>query len=99
MPLSVRILGKHYKIEPMNSHAQDGEFGACNYAYQLLEYNQKLCIDELKDTILHEMVHVLDHGMQLQLKEEQVHAVATGLYAIIKDNPEFFQWVLSDADV
>ena len=96
---SVRILGKTYKVQPLPEHTMDGEFGACNYAYQLIEYNQKLAPDELKDTLLHEMVHIIDHGMQLGFKEEQVHAVATGLYAIIKDNKEFFQWVLSDADI
>ena len=98
-PLSVRILGKYYKIEPLPEHAIDGEFGACNYAFQLIEFNQKLALDEQKDTILHEMIHVLDHGMQLGLKEEQVHAIATGVYALIKDNKEFFEWVISDADV
>ncbi len=99
IPLSVRILGKHYKVEPMPEHTMDGEFGACNYAFQLIEYNSKLAVDECKDTILHEMVHALDHGMQLKLTEEQVHAVATGFYSIIKDNKEFFEWVMSDADI
>ena len=99
IPLSVRILGKYYRVEAMPEHTMDGEFGSCNYAYQLIEYNAKLAIDECKDTILHEMVHALDHGMQLGLKEEQVHAIATGFYSLIKDNKEFFEWVISDADI
>jgi hypothetical protein len=96
---NVRVLGKTYKIQPLPDHAPDGEFGACNYAFQLIEYNSKLGTDELKDTILHEMVHCLDHGMQLKMSEEQVHAISTGFYSLIKDNKEFFEWVISDADV
>jgi len=96
---NVRVLGKTYKIQSLPEHVMDGEFGACNYAYQLIKYNQKLAPDELKDTLLHEMVHVLDYGMQLGLKEKQVHTIATGVYSLMKDNKEFFEWVMSDADV
>lgn len=92
----LRILGKTYKISVMPDHTPDEEFGACSYAYQLIEYNGKLALDERKDTIIHEMVHCLDHALQTKMSEEQVHAISSGFYAIIKDNPDFFRWVVAD---
>lgn len=93
----LRILGKTYFIQPLPEHIHDGEFGACNYAFQLIEFNPKLADDELKDTIIHEMIHCLDHGMQTEMSERQVHAISTGLYSLLKDNKEFFEWVMEDA--
>ena len=96
---TVRILGKTYKIETLPDSVADGEFGSCNYALQSIAYNTRLNIDEMKDTILHEMVHCLDHGMQTELTERQVHALSTGFYSLLKDNPDFFIWILGESDV
>jgi len=45
------------------------------------------------DTLLHEVVHSIDDAMQLKMNERQVHCVATGLIAALKDNPEFLEYL------
>jgi chlorite dismutase len=80
----------------MPEHAADGEFGECNYAFQLIQYNGKLALDERKDTIIHEMVHCIDHALQTEMSERQVHAISSGIYSVLKDNPDFFRWVIAD---
>jgi hypothetical protein len=42
-------------------------------------------------TILHEVIHILDHHLALQMNEEQVTGIAQGLFSVLKDNPEFLR--------
>lgn len=92
----VRILGKTYTIGQLPESVGDNEFGQANYLRQSIHYNERLAIDEMKDTIIHEMVHCIDHAVCTNLTEAQVHALSSGFYALLRDNPEFFTWVIND---
>lgn len=93
---SVRVFGKTYSISKLSDSVGDNEFGQANYLTQTIAYNPRLGHDEVRDTLLHEILHCVDHAIQTNLSESQVHALASGVYALIKDNPQFFEWVVSD---
>ena len=44
-------------------------------------------------TLLHEIIHMIDHYLDLQLTEEMVSGVAQGLFATIRDNPTFLEQI------
>lgn len=85
-PNSVRVLGRTYRIsfEDLHGHA----FGFCQPNQQVILIQPGMIEDEEKDTVLHEVIHAVDYLMQLGLTEDQVRSTATGLYAVMKDNPK-----------
>lgn len=92
---SVRILGKVITIRPFKdtllvSHAA----GANDVKQGIIEYDMLQTVDQLKDTILHEIIHIIDYEMQLEMSERQVHCMATGLYSVLKDNGDLAKWII-----
>lgn len=84
LPPYVMILGKRYQIIE-SSHIEEcglTEPHACTI-YISTDINPQ----QVRDTLLHEIVHAIDYEMHLGMKERQVHCVATGLLNLFKDNP------------
>lgn len=82
-----KILGLDYIVKPFASNARDdGSMGRADTKLGLIH----LCID-LPETIkeqttLHEVLHVIDENLGTKLSEEQITALAAGLYSFFKDN-------------
>jgi Zn-dependent peptidase ImmA (M78 family) len=50
--------------------------------------------DQVKDTLLHEVIHVIDRDLELKFDEDQVHRLACGLYQTLKENKNFTRWLI-----
>jgi hypothetical protein len=95
-PETVDVLGRRFKVkllEPDESEDDDGymEIGTQTIGLRLqpgLNYNQ--------DTLLHEITHAVDETLLLGMKERQVHLLATGILAVLKQNKELTAWLLKD---
>lgn len=87
-PIRLKILGKPYSVNYVTGDplAED-EVGECNDNKQALYIRDGQVQENEQDTVLHEITHAIDEQMQIGLKEEQVRRVATGLLAVLKDNP------------
>lgn len=93
-PEKIDILGKKFTVEllgPDDHPDCDGymEFASLKIGLRLqpaMEYNQ--------DTVLHEVTHAIDEILSLGLKEKQVHQLAAGVIAVLKQNPAFVEWLL-----
>ena len=94
---SVRLLGKHITVTEVEvvPNAPQGAvgFNSCNDLTIMLLNKQ--AEDSKKDTMLHEVIHMLDYDYQLGLKEKQVHCMASGLYSFLRDNPKVAKWLLN----
>jgi hypothetical protein len=73
--------------------------GLCHYRQARIDIRAgQLPIDQT-DTVLHEVFHAIlycqgrEHGGDTE--ETYVRALATGLVATLKDNPEFAEWLHS----
>jgi hypothetical protein len=86
---SLRILGKVWAVRWAESgpipHAH---YGQVDYRAQEIVISQAQHPDQQLDTLLHEALHALDQTLRLELSEGQVHALAGGLVALLRDNPE-----------
>ena len=48
-----------------------------------------------RNTLLHEIVHMLDHSLfGMELSEKQVTVLTNGLMAVIEDNPEVAKYII-----
>jgi len=95
-PDTLDIFGKRFTIkllEPDESDDCDGymDLGKSEIGLRIQESN-----DYNKDTLLHEVVHAIDETLNLKLKESQVHQLAVGLLAVLKQNKKFSQWLLNE---
>ena len=89
-PKSIKIIGKDYSVT--YEHLQ-GCIGCCDDFEQRINIDPKTPYQLQKDTLLHEVIHAIDYAVKTKLSEEQVSALATGLYAVFSDNPNFLEWL------
>lgn len=89
-PSKLRILGKPFRLEFGNGPPLgELDMGDCNTEGQVLTIREGQPLENEQDTVLHELIHALSDSMEIKLKEHQVTKLATGLLAVLKDNPRF----------
>lgn len=98
MPRTMRILGETWSVEVRD---EDGDLdtryaGVTNYRHKriaLLRQNPQ----QMKKTLLHELLHVVFDRSNLEKNSEaDVLRCEHVLWAIMADNKEVFEWMLSD---
>lgn len=96
VPSSVRLLGRQYTLKADDTLIESqGVYGLHYETRRLIEYDPGVSTIDLKDTVLHELIHGLDCLHKLDLTEHQVTLLATGLTAMFADNPDLSKFLLS----
>jgi hypothetical protein len=85
LPSSVVVLGKVYSIIK-SDHIE--ECGLTEPHECKIWISTNISPQQMKDTLLHELVHAIDYEMHLGMKERQVHCVATGILDMLNRNPQ-----------
>jgi hypothetical protein len=85
-PERIRVLGKRFTVDFGGALAEDLN-GECDTDKQVISVRDGQPLESEQDTLLHEVLHAIDEAMGLKLKEAQVKGAATGLLAVLKDNP------------
>lgn len=89
---TIRILGKEFSvIDTPPSPLSNMHWGHCDSARGEIRVQEDLCPDQRRDTILHECLHAIDYAVSLDISERQVHAMAAGVLALVRDNPDYFR--------
>ena len=84
---SVDIIGKVYRIEWVDRKQGDGDYGECFADECRIEVALFQCEQQRMDTLLHECLHAVDHELHCGLSEPQTRRMATGLLALLRQNP------------
>lgn len=84
IPASLLVIGKRYAVE----QTQDGDYGEtfsdeCRIQVRVTQHPVQQA-----DTLLHEAMHALDHELHCGMTEPQIRRMATGILALLRDNPE-----------
>jgi hypothetical protein len=89
-PERLKILGKPFRLQFVTgSPLEEDDMGDCNTEGQVLSVRDGQPIENEQDAVLHEAIHAISDYMEIKLKEHQVTKLATGLLALLKDNPSF----------
>ena len=96
MPTKVRVLGRIFKIKSLKDDEHLDADGIMINDEQLIGVREKEVLSYMQDTLLHETIHAIDETLFLKMTERQVSNLASVLYAVLKDNPEFTKWILQD---
>lgn len=92
LPDVVRVLGRDVPIV-VSDDLLARAWGEYDFESQIVRIRAGQQPHFEADTVLHELIHAIDDVMQLNMKERQVHCLASGLIALFKDNPTFFDYL------
>ena len=77
----IEILGKIYQIEYLGDDMMQGLLGSAKRITQKINISTNQSHDSAVETILHEVIHIIDGELKLELSEETVARLAVGLYS------------------
>lgn len=93
---TLRILGKAYVIEWVEGDKDSTDYGECFHDHCRIQVATFQCDQQRHDTLLHEILHAVDHEMHCALSEAQVRRMATGIYAVLRDNPALVAYLTGE---
>jgi len=80
-PKQITVLGKTYTITLVDDISCGETMGSCRRHSQTICINEELAKDQSDETLLHEVIHIIDGELVLGLTEETVARLAVGLYS------------------
>lgn len=91
IPPTVAIIGKRYEVRISEL---EEDYGQCLSEQCLIEIKtSNQCHQQQADTLLHEVMHAIDHEMHCSMSEPQIRRMATGLLAVLRDNPALVEFL------
>lgn len=90
------VFGKRFSVEEVQpGRLAFEEQGSINYGKAEIGLDADVSDHEKRETLLHEVLHAIDHALQLGLNEAQVGALSVGLWAFVQANPQAAAWILN----
>ncbi len=78
---TMQILGKPYTIKYTDSIGTCGNMGNAARAKQFINVDAALGPQQIESTILHEVLHMIDGELKLDLSEETIMRLEVGIYS------------------
>jgi hypothetical protein len=93
-PASVRVLGREFAIAYVKGKPlEKDELGEVDLHEYKIAVRDGLAADKEKAVALHEVVHAIDDILELNMTEKQVNGMENGLFAFLRENPRFINWL------
>jgi len=101
-PSKVKVLGKWVRIQfvpagdaLLRDSAEDDApgVGRSDGSKQSIAIEDGQPLASEQDTVLHETLHIIEEYMGMDVPEGVVEQFATGLLAVLKDNPRFTSYL------
>ena len=89
----IDILGKPYRVA---LKAEMSDYGECTAAECLIEIGTHQCDTQKRDTLLHEVLHAVEHELNVTVTEKAIRMLATGLLAVLRHNPALVAYLTDD---
>lgn len=90
---SVDVLGKRYTVVVKTEMA---DYGECKSDECLIEIGSHQCAAQQRDTLLHEVIHAIEHELDVTVTEKAVRMLGTGLLAVLRHNPALAAYLTAD---
>lgn len=103
-PAKVKILGKVIRVSyvpaghiTLRDHPADDEpgLGRSDGLKQTIAIEDRQPLASEQDCVLHEVLHHIEYAMKMDIREEIVEKFASGLLAVMKDNPGLVKYLLT----
>jgi len=90
-PERLRILGKRFSVQWVDD--LDGLNGQADCDGLEIKVVNTLKLETEQDILLHEVLHAVEGQMGLDVEDTVIERLATGLLAVIKDNPGLLRYL------
>jgi hypothetical protein len=78
----ITILGKKYSVVMTDDVGSGGNLGNSKRSKQVITLNGEQCAPEqLEETLLHEVIHMVDGELAMGLPEETIARLSVGIYS------------------
>ena len=100
MPNEIKVGWKTYEIQYSQAKLNSGGelYGQIDYDNCVIVLRESSTPDQLRATLIHEMLHAISEMYGLELEEKLVTDLANALYTVYKDNLEKEQIMMTDVD-
>ena len=90
IPKRVRFVGRVYDVKHDVACAEEhNAYGMVNFHTGLITLTpRKAGVSEMEetDTLMHELLHIINHHYKIELTEDQIHFITLGLLGVIREN-------------
>lgn len=86
----LRICGIEIAVKEVN--LSGGHFGQASLEESEILINKDLADDLKRDTLIHEVIHIISGANALQITEEQVACLANNLAQFLEDNKDVLEY-------
>ena len=90
IPDKIKISGIDYKIEIAKDYTDDmneaENRGRVVFRKGVIRILESYFPESKSRTLLHEIIHILDDDLDLDLTEQTIRRLTSGLYQVLKDN-------------
>ena len=90
----LNILGTEYTVKLYPWDEDQETYGQTLVDHAEIRLNSRKSPDTYRDTLLHEIIHALQHGLDIPMTEAVARRLATGLLTFFKANPKVAQWIV-----
>ena len=96
-PDTVHIAGFQFRVteEPNSDFRLAGEI---SHQKQRIRISTDLAPDETRETLLHEVLHGVDHAIGTKLSERKVAVLSRALYATLRENPVLVAYLMHSGE-
>lgn len=93
---NIKIGGINYKLKQMDNYARDfGMMGShCGNSSEII-IDKGLIKDRKEKTIIHEILEAINFEYELDIDHNKITTLETSLYAVIKDNKNLIELIIS----
>ena len=78
---TIMILGKPYTIRYLPKNQFPEYMGTVNRGLQIICVEESLAPQQREDTILHEVIHIIDGELAIKLSEEDIQRLSVGIHS------------------
>lgn len=78
---TVAILGKTYTVDRFGESLMQGLMGSAKRTAGTIHISTDQSAESAEETLLHEIIHIVDGELSLGLSEETVARLAVGIYS------------------
>jgi hypothetical protein len=87
LPKKVRVLGQDYVLNKVSKvQGADDDMGSNDGLKQVIELLEGISDGNEKEVLLHEVIHIIDYTLLLNLTELQVNNIAVGINQFLSEN-------------
>lgn len=92
-PTEILVAGKSYEV--LYVPLDNGDFGECDSRLQVIKVDPSVHADQMRDALLHELYHAVDHEAHTKMSEGQVRRHSTLMLDVLRSNPALVAYLIS----